>query len=140
MTETERALRQSVTPHAAAIAAIDRTRLLIGAAPLASDADTHLLVSIEDLQTLVRLGDEAISYRADTAPPAIGPRGRLVQITAGDDRNRCVALVEFEDEGDLSRIGALIAGDVTIEPAPPPLFPANEQGEGSPSNDEEDYT
>ncbi|HRO02761.1 MAG TPA: hypothetical protein PLS69_04075 [Terricaulis sp.] len=72
MTETERALRQSVTPHAAAIAAIDRTRLLIGAAPLASDADTHLLVSIEDLQTLVRLGDEAISYRADTAPPAIG--------------------------------------------------------------------
>lgn len=140
MTETERALRQSVTPHAAALAALDRTRLLIGAAPLTADADTHLAVSIEDLQTLVRLGDEAMSYRADTAPPSIGPRGRLVQLTAGDDRNRFVALVEFDAEDDLSRIGALIAGEVTIEPAPPQLFPANEQGEGSLSNDEDDET
>lgn len=125
-------------------AAIDRTRLLLGAAPLDARGDAEIPVTIEDLRVLAALGDEALGARINAAPPSVGPLGKLVCLSAGDDRARLIAEVEFEDEADLARVGALITQAVTIEPASPTLQAANEaraptnyQGEGSPYDEED---
>lgn len=116
-----------------------RVRMAIGARPLSSPGKVE--IEYDDARALVRLAEVTVRTKGDP-PPIIGARGTLVEAIAGDDRNRLVALIEFDDEDELRRVAAHLAADVIIEPAPPALRAANETepGEGSPIRNEEDDT
>jgi len=137
MSTVERQLRDSLADIDADVlagfrAALDAVSLTDPPATVAVDRNAAL--------TVARLAGYALRDRAAAPAAQIGPRGKLVALIAGDDRGRLIAEVEFDDEDDLTRVGALIAASVVIEPAMPELKPANEQrpGEGSPPNLEED--
>lgn len=124
-------------PHANAQATIDRTRLILGASPLTADADTMHEIARADLEPLVRLAEEALDMRRRARPLLIGPRGRIAMVENGIKPRLEIFM---EDSAALGRAAALITQDITIEPAPPRAPAANDQGEGSPSNEDEDFS
>lgn len=138
MSDLETQLRASLLDDSADDADfIADARAFIDARPLSEDVG--LTISGNAAARLVRLAEEALRSRhALEAPPQVGAKGRLVALLDQDDRARLIAHVEFDDEDQLRRAGAMIAADVSIEP----VFAteaANEStpGQGSPQNGRE---